>query len=74
MTMANLTPKGRNYDELVTKTDTAWETVVMQMANGQEVGDEAERKILVPKVVDVFTNKFYWDSPALPTKLQCENI
>ncbi len=74
MTMANLTPKGRKYDELVTKTDTAWETVVMQMANDQEVGDDAERKALVSKVVDVFTNKFYWDSPALPTKLQCENI
>ncbi len=74
MTMAGLTPKGRTYDDLVTKADAAWEPVVLQMANDQEVGDADERAALVPKVVDVFTNKFYWDSPALPTKLQCENI
>ncbi len=71
--MAGLTPQGRKYDDLVTKMDAAFEPVVQQMANDQAVGDADERAALVTKVVSVFTNKFYWDSPALPTKIQCQN-
>ncbi len=71
-TMATMTPKGRKYDDMVAKADTQWHAVVDQMAIDQNHSEE-DRKELVPKVVNVFVSKFFWDTPALPTKLQCEH-
>ncbi len=71
-TMATMTPKGRKYDDMVAKADTQWYAVVNQMAIDQNHSED-DRKGLVPKVVDVFVKKFFWDTPALPTKLQCEH-
>jgi len=70
-TMATMTPKGWKYDDMVAKADTQY-AVVDQMAMDQNHSEE-DRKELVPKVVDVFVSKFFWDTPALPTKLQCEH-
>ena len=59
-TMATMTPKGRKYDDMVAKADTQWYAVVDQMAIDQNHSEE-DRKELVPKVVDVFVKKFFWD-------------
>ena len=71
-TKAAMTPKGWKYDDLVAKADTQWKTLVEQMATDQGHSEE-DRKVLVPKVVGVFVDQFFWDTPAVPTKLQCEN-
>ncbi len=71
-TMAAMTPKGWKYDDLVAKADTQWKTLVEQMATDQGHSEE-DRKVLVPKVVEVFVGRFFWDTPAVPTKLQCEH-
>ena len=67
LTMAGMSPQGRKYDDLVAKMGAAWEPVVQQMADDQAMGEDG-RVSLVNKVAGVFKNKFYWDSPALPTR------
>ncbi len=71
-TMAAMTPKGWKYDGLVAKADAQWKNLVEQMATDQGHSEE-DRKVLVPKVVDVFVGQFFWDTPAVPTKHQCEH-
>ena len=73
LTMTNMSPQGKKLEGLVTKMGAAWEPVVQQVAEDEAVGDLGERKELVEKVVAVFKTKFFWETPALPTKVMVHN-
>ncbi len=73
MAMADMSPSGRKFDGLVSKVDADWDPAVQQMAEDESVGAPEDRKDLCAKVVRVFKEQLYWDSPGLSTKVMAAN-